>query len=76
MIFAVAETVTWIRVEKPTFDLIGVVLGSLALAAALVGVALVLGLAFALVLIRRDRSVDGGPLDALSLHVDRPASLS
>jgi ABC-type Fe3+ transport system permease subunit len=76
LIFAVAETVTWIRVEKPTFDLIGVVLGSLALAAALVAVALVLGLAFALVLIRRDRPGDRAPLDALSLHLGRPGSLS
>jgi hypothetical protein len=74
LIFTVAETVTWIRVEKPTFDLIGVVLGSLALAGALVGVALVLGLAFALVLIRRDRAVGRPPLEAL--HLDRPASLS
>lgn len=76
MILAVVETVTWIRVEKPTFDLIGVVLGSLALAAALVGVALVLGLVFALMLIRRDRRVGGTPLDALSLNLDRPARLS
>ncbi len=75
MILAVVETVTWIRVEKPTFDLIGVVLGSLALAAALVGIALVLGLAFALVLIRRDRRIVGTPLDALSLNLDRPAPL-
>jgi ABC-type spermidine/putrescine transport system permease subunit II len=76
LIFAITETVTWIRVEKPTFDLIGVVLGSLALAAALVSLALVLGLVFALVLIRRDRHPGAPSLEALSLHIDRPAHLS
>ena len=75
MILRVAETVTWIRVEKPTFDLVGVVLGSLALSAALVGVALVLGLGFALLLIRRDTRNPPPPLEAVSLHLDRPVSL-
>jgi ABC-type spermidine/putrescine transport system permease subunit I len=76
LIFAVTETVTWIRVEKPAFDLIGVVLGSLALAAAIAGVTLVLGLTFALVLIRRDRHPGPPAQGVLSLHLDRPAPLS
>jgi hypothetical protein len=32
MIYQVLETVTWIKVEKPVFDLVGVVLSSLGLA--------------------------------------------
>jgi len=71
---AVTETITWIKVEKPTFDLIGVVLGSLALAGALAVMALLLGLVFALVLIRRDSHQPSAPLEALSLHLDHPAS--
>ena len=74
MILAAAQAITWIKVEKPTFDLIGVVLGSLTLAAALGVLALLLGLAFALVLIRRDTRHPATPLEALSLHLDHPAS--
>ena len=33
MISAVTETVTWVKVEKPTFDLAGVLLSSLGFAA-------------------------------------------
>jgi ABC-type spermidine/putrescine transport system permease subunit II len=76
LIFAVGETVTWIHVEKPTFDLIGVVLGSLALAGLLVLVAVLMGLLFALLLIRRDRTLRPPALDAVSLHLDRPTPSS
>jgi hypothetical protein len=71
---ALTETITWIKVEKPAFDLVGVVLGSLTLAGALVVVALLLGLVFALVLIRRDSHHPPAPLEALSLHLDHSAS--
>lgn len=66
--------VTWIRVEKPTFDLVGVVLGSFRLAGTLLVVALVLGCVFgaALILSRR-RPAAGSPLDAVSLHLGRPS---
>jgi hypothetical protein len=74
LILRVTEAITWIKVEKPTFDLIGVVLGSLALAATLVVVAFLLGLAFALVLIRRATRHPPTSLEALSLHLDHPAA--
>jgi len=38
-----AESVTWIKVQKPVFDLVGVVLSSFALAGVCVLVALALG---------------------------------
>jgi hypothetical protein len=64
--------VTWIKVEKPTFDLVGVVLGSFQLAGVLLLLALVLGLAFgaALILSRR-RPTSTTPLDEVSLHLGR-----
>ena len=74
MIFAATQTITWIRVEKPTFDLIGVVLGSLALAGTLVVLACLLGLAFAIILIRRTTRHSPTSLETLSLHLDHPAS--
>lgn len=64
--------VTWIKVEKPVFDLVGVVLGSFQLAGVLLLVALVLGVAFgaALILSRR-RPTSTRPLDDVSLHLGR-----
>jgi hypothetical protein len=64
--------VTWIKVEKPTFDLVGVVLGSFHLAGILLLVALVLGVAFgaALILCRR-RPASTTPLEQVSLHLGR-----
>jgi hypothetical protein len=55
MMSAVETTVTWIKVEKPVFDLVGVVLGALSLAGVCVAVAVVLGGAFGCALIRRSR---------------------
>ncbi len=65
-----APAVTWIRVEKPTFDLVGVVLGSFKLAGLLLVVALVLGIVFgaALILSRR-LSPKPTSLDDVSLHL-------
>ena len=48
--------VTWIRLEKPTFDLIGVVLSSFGITGICVGIALLLGLCFGLLRIRRTQS--------------------
>jgi hypothetical protein len=50
--------VTWVKVEKPTFDLMGVVLGSFKLAGFLVVGALLFGIAVGtiLVLARRKRT--------------------
>jgi hypothetical protein len=50
-----AQTVTWIKVERPVFDLVGVVLYSLGLAGICALVALTLGLALGLVFIVRGR---------------------
>jgi hypothetical protein len=63
------ENVTWIRFEKPTFDLIGVVLSSFGITGICVGVALVLGLGLGLLRIRRSQSrgADDAPL-SLGLH--------
>jgi hypothetical protein len=59
----IGPAITWIKVEKPTFDLVGVVLGSFKLA----GVLLVVG--GALILARR-RPLPP-PMDEVSLHLDR-----
>jgi hypothetical protein len=62
--------VTWIKVEKPTFDLVGVVLGSFRLAGFLLLLALALGIAFGVALIRSRRRPLPTPMDAVSLHLD------
>lgn len=48
--------VTWIRFEKPTFDLVGVVLSSFGITGLCVAVAVTLGVCWGLVLIYRGRS--------------------
>ncbi len=65
-----AQTVTWIKVEKPTFDLVGVVLGSFQLAGVLLLAALVLGLVFGAALVITRRRPAQRPLDDVSLHLD------
>jgi len=62
--------VTWIKVEKPTFDLVGVVLNSFRLAGILLAVALVLGVVFGATLIISRRRLIAPPLDDVSLHLD------
>ena len=57
MIFFLAkQTVTWIKVEQPTFDLVGVVLGALSLAGLCALIALVLGIALGVGIIVRRRT--------------------
>jgi hypothetical protein len=68
--------VTWIKVDKPTFDLVGLVLSSLKLTGLLLFVASGLGviLGLSLILRRRARSPHTS-LDAVSLHLDaRPSA--
>jgi hypothetical protein len=62
--------VTWIKVEKPTFDLVGVVLGSFRLAGVLLAVAFVLGVVFGAALIRSRRRPQPSPLEEVSLHLN------
>ena len=65
--------ITWIKVEKPTFDLVGVVLGSFKLAGALLVVALLLGVLGGVLFVLRRRRVASAPLEDLSLHLDTHA---
>ncbi len=55
MTFSLQQTVTWVRVEPPTFDLVGVVLGALGFAGFCALVALLLGIALGLAIIVRRR---------------------
>jgi ABC-type spermidine/putrescine transport system permease subunit II len=67
------ESVTWIKVEKPVFDLVGVVLNSLGLAAICAGIALALGTALGLAFIARRRREQESFAEAISLHLDARA---
>jgi hypothetical protein len=70
LLLNLAPAVTWIKIEKPVFDLTGVVLGSFRLAGALLVLALTLGLLLGAALVRSRRRSRGSPLDAVSLHLD------
>jgi hypothetical protein len=62
--------ITWIKLEKPTLDLVGVVLGSFRLAGILLVVAFVLGVVFGAALILARRRPLPAPMDRVSLHLD------
>ncbi|MCG6924498.1 MAG: hypothetical protein LJF30_04185 [Acidobacteria bacterium] len=63
--------VTWVKVEKPTFDLVGVVLGSFKLAGVMLAVAVLLGiLGGVLFVLHRRRVPPVPPVERLSLHLD------
>lgn len=70
MMWQYAQAVTWIKVEKPTFDLVGVVLGSMGLAGLLAASALLLGSLFGFLLIRRGRHAERLPVERVSLQLD------
>jgi hypothetical protein len=62
--------VIWVPVQKPTFDLVGVVLSSFGIAGICAGVALALGVVLGIVLILRARRQDvplGGRVTTLGL---------
>jgi hypothetical protein len=67
--FLAAEKILFVKVQKPVFDLVGVVLYSLGLAGICAIVALVLGSAFGIVLIVRNRRLEraGGRSDGFQL---------
>jgi hypothetical protein len=74
MLLLQEPAITWIKVEKPTFDLVGVVLGSFRLAGTLLVVACVFGLLVGgLLILARRRKTLGPPLDDVSLHLDSHA---
>ena len=63
--------VTWVKVEKPTFDLVAVVLGSFKLAGIIVVGALLFGTAVGALLVLVHRRRRSAPhLDDVSLHLD------
>jgi hypothetical protein len=74
MLLLQEPVITWIKVEKPTFDLVGVVLGSFKLVGAMLVLAVVLGLLVGGVFIlARRRKTLVPPLDDVSLHLDSHA---
>lgn len=66
---ALEPIVTWIKVDKPTFDLVGVVLGSFRLAGFLLLLALGLGLLLGGALLRARRR-NATPIESVSLRLD------
>jgi hypothetical protein len=67
-----AENVTWIKVEKPVFDLVGVVLYSLGLAGLCALIALALGSALGVVFIVRSRRRPQDTWAERGLHLLEP----
>ena len=72
MIFGAAESVTWIKVEKPVFDLVGVVLSSLGLAFICAAVSFALGIALGAFFVARRRRQAQSWSEEISLHLARP----
>ena len=69
LVLLASQTVTWIKVDRPTFDLVGVVLSSLGLAGICAGIAFTLGLALGIAFIVRGRRAPRSFADRLSLHL-------
>lgn len=65
----VAQSVTWIKVEHPSFDLAGVLVSSLTITGGLLVIAFVLGTLFGLTLLWRRRHQNASPLDPVSLRL-------
>jgi len=63
------ESVTWIKVPKPTFDLVGVVLYSLGLAGICAAIALALGIGLGIGIILRRRRVPARSVADDCLHL-------
>jgi hypothetical protein len=63
------QAITWIKVPRPTFDLVGVVLSSLGLAGICAGVALGLGTALGIGFIVRRRREPRDFAERMSLHL-------
>ena len=68
------ETVTWIKVEKPVFDLVGVVLSSLGLAFICAALSFVLGIALGAYFVARRRRQAQSWSEEMSLHLAGPDS--
>jgi ABC-type spermidine/putrescine transport system permease subunit II len=61
--------IQWVHVQRPTFDLVGVVLSSFGIAGICVAVALVLGIALGIVLILRARRQADPLAGHITLHL-------
>jgi hypothetical protein len=66
--------VTWIRVEKPSFDLVGVILSSLELTVVILAAAVLLGTLLGVSLIVRRRRLALPPDHSLSVGLVPPPS--
>jgi hypothetical protein len=76
LIAAVSQSITWVKVERPVFDLGGVILSSLGIAGLCAALALVFGSALGALLIgrtlrRRALGLDDAPL---ALHLAGPVN--
>ena len=69
MTFFGEPVITWIKVQKPSFDLAGVILSALAATALVAGVALVLGCLTGIVLILYRRKEPARSLADDGLHL-------
>jgi hypothetical protein len=63
------ETITWVKVDRPVFDLVGVVLSSFGMAGICAGIALALGIALGACFIVRDRRAPADARNPLSLYL-------
>ena len=72
MIPQALESVTWIKVEKPVFDLVGVVLSSLGLAFICAAISLGLGTALGAFFVARRRRQARSWSEEISLHLAGP----
>jgi hypothetical protein len=70
LFLALEPIVTWIKVEKPTFDLVGIVLGSFRAAGSLLLLALCLGLLLGGALLRARRRAAASPIESVSLRLN------
>jgi hypothetical protein len=67
------EVVTWVRVERPVFDLVGVLVSSLTLTVIMVGIGLVLGAGLGgLLILRSRRNADRVATLRLGIGSQRP----
>jgi hypothetical protein len=69
LVLLAVENITWVKVDRPVFDLVGVVLSSLGLAGICAGVALGLGTALGIGFIVRGRREPRDLAERMSLHL-------
>ena len=65
--------ITWVKIERPFFDLGGVLVASVEIVGSLLLVALLLGGFFGLLLLWKRRRETAPPMDAISLRLQAPS---